>query len=250
MAEVVLSREQLVKNYFAREDTIQAYSTIDLYPAEKKVLLKYFTPGSTILDLGCGAGRTSIDLAKKGYKVVGIDFASTMIEAAKRQAKTLHLDIPFYVQDATKMDFPAASFDHALFSYNGLEQIPGKKNREKVLIDVYKILKHGGYFIFTTRSGLAFGSRRSLVWIPILLHYFYKRYLKGQKNWELGDKAWGGNYISYSNPFKIKAAAKRAGFELLDFNSEKNIEQNKNGTWLTSFSSDRMLFYVFKKPVS
>jgi SAM-dependent methyltransferase len=242
-----LKREDIVKNRYANQNVVESYSTVGLFPAEKKIFLQYFCPNSSILDLGCGAGRTSIPLAQYGYKVIGIDFAPAMIEAAKRQAKLLDLDLPFYTQDATKMTFAPESFDNVLFSYNGLEQIPGPKNRDKVLRDVYRILKPGGCFIFTTRSGLAFGGRRSLAWVLMSLDFIHKRFIKGLKDWELGDKAWGGNYFSYSNPFKIRAKAQAAGFQHRDFNSENNINCGKKATFLTSFSNDRMLFYVLKK---
>lgn len=43
--------------------------------------------GSTILDVGCGTGRHSIELAKRGYKVTGIDISAGMLAEARRAAK-------------------------------------------------------------------------------------------------------------------------------------------------------------------
>ena len=44
-------------------------------------------PGARLLDVGCGPGRHSLELARRGYQVMGIDPSGAMIAAAKRTAK-------------------------------------------------------------------------------------------------------------------------------------------------------------------
>jgi len=39
-------------------------------------------PGAAILDVGCGTGRHSVELAKRGYKVTGIDLSAEMLKEA------------------------------------------------------------------------------------------------------------------------------------------------------------------------
>ncbi len=63
--------------------------------------------GATVLDVGCGSGRTTIPLARAGScKVTGIDFAPQMIELAEKAAKEARVDdrCKFIVGDFTKED--------------------------------------------------------------------------------------------------------------------------------------------------
>ncbi len=62
--------------------------------------------GATIVDLGCGTGRQSIELAKRGFKVYGFDISERAVELANRQAKAMELEIPFEKSDIVKKAYP------------------------------------------------------------------------------------------------------------------------------------------------
>jgi SAM-dependent methyltransferase len=64
-------------------------------------------PGSQTLDLGCGEGRLSHDLARLGHTVVGIDRSPALVEAAR----IAHPEITFEEADAAALPFADASFD-------------------------------------------------------------------------------------------------------------------------------------------
>jgi ubiquinone/menaquinone biosynthesis C-methylase UbiE len=53
-----------------------------------------------VLDCGCGTGEQAIMVAERGMEVVGVDFAPTAIEAAKRKAAQRGLSVDFQVADA------------------------------------------------------------------------------------------------------------------------------------------------------
>lgn len=78
---------------------------------------QYLKPGARILDLGCGPGTITVDLAnavgKSGY-VLGVDFAADAIAAAQQYAKQELQQagqIAFAVGDLFELDLPPASFD-------------------------------------------------------------------------------------------------------------------------------------------
>lgn len=155
----ILLKKKLVIKGYAETDIIERYSKVGLWRSENYLISKYFQGRSInntlkILDLGCGCGRTTIPLKQKGYDVCGIDISPDMISKAKTISKENKLDIDFSVMDASELLFPDNSFDHVLFSYNGIEHIPSIELKKNVLSEVNRVLKQDGYFIFTVHSGI------------------------------------------------------------------------------------------------
>jgi trans-aconitate methyltransferase len=95
-------------------------------------------PGERILDLGCGTGHLTAQIAAAGASVVGIDSSPTMIEQARREYPLLH----FEVADARSFAF-AEPFD-AVFSNAALHWV---KPPEPVIACVRRALKPGGRFV-------------------------------------------------------------------------------------------------------
>lgn len=146
------------KNDYYNDDMVtkhygNAVYEIGLWKSEKFLINKFFDTNSKILDVGCGSGRTTFALYDLDYKnIAGIDLAENMIEQAKNIALDLNVKINFEVMDATNLTYSKNSYDNILFSFNGIESIPSKKLRIKCLQEIYKTLKPGGYFIFTTHN--------------------------------------------------------------------------------------------------
>lgn len=70
-------------------------------------------PGAKILDLACGFGRHSIELAKKGYNVTGVDFSNYLIKLAVEEAKKQNINATFIQKDIRKIYFKG-KFDAAI----------------------------------------------------------------------------------------------------------------------------------------
>jgi SAM-dependent methyltransferase len=117
-----------------------SYIAIDEFLASPHAI-----PGDA-LDLGCGGGQASLKLAARGYRVVGIDFAPTAIELARRNAPALQ----FMVGDCLALELPSAAFDLAVDNHV-LHCIIGP-DRERFLREVARVLRPGGLLFSETMS--------------------------------------------------------------------------------------------------
>ena len=107
-----------------------------------------------ILDVGCGTGRHSIELTKRGYAVTGIDLSETQLALAREKAKTQNLKIDFRLHDARNLPFHS-EFDVAIMlCEGGFPLMETDEMNFEILRNVSKSLKEKGKFIFTTLNGL------------------------------------------------------------------------------------------------
>ncbi len=107
-----------------------------------------------IIDIGCGTGRHSIELSKRGYKLTGVDLSSSMIERAKQKAAASSLNIDFKVFDARKLPFNE-EFDLAIMlCEGGFSLMETDEMNFEILKSATKALKPKGKFIFTALNGL------------------------------------------------------------------------------------------------
>jgi len=94
--------------------------------------------GERILDVGCGTGQLTAEIAAVGAAVVGIDSSAEMIAEARKKYPAMR----FEVMDAREISF-AAEFD-AVFSNAALHWV---KEPERVIAGVARALKQGGRFV-------------------------------------------------------------------------------------------------------
>jgi SAM-dependent methyltransferase len=107
-----------------------------------------------ILDVGCGTGRHSIELSKRGYKVTGIDLSDTQLARAREKAEKENLRIDFIKQDARNLPYQK-EFDLAIMlCEGGFPLMETDEMNFEILNGVSKSLKEKGKFIFTTLNGL------------------------------------------------------------------------------------------------
>jgi trans-aconitate 2-methyltransferase len=103
-------------------------------------LIEWLSPreGERILDLGCGTGQLSSEIAAAGCSVVGVDLSAEMVREACRKFP----DLRFEVCDARTLPF-AQEFD-AVFSNAALHWIP---QAGEVVEGISRALKPGGRFV-------------------------------------------------------------------------------------------------------
>ncbi|MBS4000701.1 MAG: class I SAM-dependent methyltransferase [Desulfobulbaceae bacterium] len=107
-----------------------------------------------ILDVGCGTGRHSIELTRRGYNVTGIDLSESMLVKARQNALNANLEINFINCDARDLPFDA-EFDLAIMlCEGGFPLMETDEMNFEILKNVAKSLNSKGKFIFTTLNGL------------------------------------------------------------------------------------------------
>ncbi len=97
-----------------------------------------------ILDVPCGAGRHSLELARRGHRVTGVDFNGTVLELARAEAAAEGLDVEFRQQDMRALDFDA-DFDRALCHWGSFGYFDDADNGAFVRL-VARALRPGGRF--------------------------------------------------------------------------------------------------------
>jgi len=60
--------------------------------------------GKTFLEIGCGTGTNSIELARRGYRVTAVDLVDLALEQGKEKAKKAKVEIDFRLGDFTKLE--------------------------------------------------------------------------------------------------------------------------------------------------
>lgn len=113
---------------------------------------------SSIIDIGCGTGRHSIELAKRGFNVTGIDISEGMLKEAEKTSREANVNVRFIKADAvnfkTEEKFDAAiCLCEGAFALLALDENP-EEHDYKILKNINSCLKTGAMFILTTLNGL------------------------------------------------------------------------------------------------
>lgn len=107
-----------------------------------------------ILDIGCGTGRHSIELAKRSYSVKGLDLSENMLDKAKEKAKQAGVNVEFVKADARNFHFPE-SYDMAIMlCEGGFSLMETDEMNFAILKNAFEAIKKGGKFIFTCLNAL------------------------------------------------------------------------------------------------
>lgn len=123
------------------------------------------SPGSRILDIGCGAGRHAVELAKRGYAVTGVDLSTGMLAEAGRAAEAAGVEVKLVHSNAAEFSADRL-FDGAIclcegaFCLLGTEDHPTERDLA-ILCNIHAALKPGAGFVLTALSALRMARQHS-----------------------------------------------------------------------------------------
>ena len=155
LAIMVMRPDDLVefsRQTYAKKDHVESWSSDEIIESglddqESALLEKIPLKDGKLLLLGVGGGREAIYLAKKGFKVTGLDFSEGMMKSAHENAQKRGITISGLVQEISHIDVPDNSYDIVWLSSAMYSSIPTRERRLMMLKRISKVLKQGGYFV-------------------------------------------------------------------------------------------------------
>lgn len=100
-----------------------------------------------VLDLACGTGSLTLELAKRGYDIIGIDKSEDMLSCAAEKASDAGLSLLWVCQDMRDFEL-YGTVDAILCTMDSLNYIQNKSDMKRVLGLVKNYLNPNGLFIF------------------------------------------------------------------------------------------------------
>lgn len=153
----------------------------DRTEAEVERALAMLRPGGgeRVLDLACGVGRHSLELAKRGYDVVGVEISEDLTRLARKGAREEDLDVEFVQADLRELDL-SMDFDIVLSLNDGaVGYFESEAENLRTFEVVSNALRAGG---------------RHLMQLPNVLHAEanlpQKSWIVGEHTLELSDHHW------------------------------------------------------------
>jgi D-alanine-D-alanine ligase len=112
------------------------------------------TSADKILDLCCGQGRVSLELARRGFSnVEGVDRSHYLIQRGKTQAKKEGLSIKFREGDARKLRYSSDTFDVVMILGNSFGYFETVEDDMRVVKEVFRVLKPWGKVLIDVTDG-------------------------------------------------------------------------------------------------
>lgn len=108
--------------------------------AEEFVGRLNLNPGLKVLDVACGSGNLAVNAAQAGADVTGLDLADNLVEAAKKRADDLGLEIRFEQGDAEALPYEDDTFDVVMTMYGAMFA----PRPEIVAAELIRVCKPGG----------------------------------------------------------------------------------------------------------
>jgi SAM-dependent methyltransferase len=152
-------------DYHSREYMDNVFTRNTAFEVEFLIRELDLKPGQRVVDVGCGTGRHSIQLARYGARMTCIDLSEGMLDQARRFAKKENVHLEFIQADAAEFQLPE-QFDHAICLCEGALGLLGADDDPAtrdlaILKNIYRCLKPAARFILTVLNGLKMAREHS-----------------------------------------------------------------------------------------
>ncbi|MGE7905410.1 class I SAM-dependent DNA methyltransferase [Peribacillus sp. NPDC094092] len=114
-------------------------------------LEQYGIGGRKVLDLACGTGEMTVELAQHGFEVTGVDLSDEMLLVANEKAVKLGLSIPLFQQNMAELE-GLGQFDCVTIFCDSLNYLRDEEDIVRTFSRVHEHLKDGGLFLFDVHS--------------------------------------------------------------------------------------------------
>ncbi len=154
-------RHSLTRNYFKKEAPfwrdVYASSTPEgaIYSERQQKALQFvdaldLPPGARVLEVGCGAGFNSCELARRGFRVYTTDIVEEMVKMARENldSQTLRGRAALSCCDSEALPFPDASFDLVV----GIAILEWVRSTRQAVSEIVRVLRPGGYAILSATN--------------------------------------------------------------------------------------------------
>lgn len=144
-----------MQNWYTDEAELQRWGSEmarrGLYPTEAAMVAKHFTPGATLLNIGCGGGREASALSDQ-FKVVAVDFSGDFCTLAKCRLADESRRVPVMKMDALSLAIHDETFDHVMMVGQLIGMIPGGTNRIAALREIHRVMRPGAVALVSTNA--------------------------------------------------------------------------------------------------
>ncbi|MBV8358455.1 MAG: class I SAM-dependent methyltransferase [Deltaproteobacteria bacterium] len=200
---------------------------------DRIIQLLELAPGASVLDFCCGVGRHSLEFARRGYAVSGVDRTHAYLERARAQASAEGLKVEFIQSDARSFSRPA-TFDAAVSMFTSFGYFEDPGDDFKILQILHTALRGGGRLLIDLNGKEVIARKfRDREWHQHDDGTLGLEERKVRNGWECidsrwiligpGGKTWEGTItIRLYSGVELTTLLKRAGFSMVQLYGNLN----------------------------
>lgn len=152
--ELLKSSDEMAVQAYSRmpmDDKSQGWAKFQKHEIDFLIEQCKLSVGASILDVGCGTGRHSLELAHRGYNVLGVDYANELITQAERKGKDKNVNAKFARVDFRNSNLQS-EYDTVLCVYDVIGSFVDEKKNEQIIENIYKHTKNNKYALISVMN--------------------------------------------------------------------------------------------------